>query len=214
MCDLGNARLRVTVTESSDGYVAGLVTDVLFDPLFDVRVGMTIGGGHDGELACGRVQALRVGDSVLFIYSPGGQDVARCPEYLACSAERCGPRPCPGTEADATWDTCDSGCLLESREACAVHAEAGWLHGDVQVAVPQGDDWLFGEEQNGGDILLREAELGVLSDADACEVRFPPVLSPIRHTEEADLADDGTEVAKRPSPEASLPNPEPPICAR
>lgn len=107
---------------------------------------------------------------MLAIFQRGSQTTATCPEYTGCSRERCGRREdayttvidpdceaarernqsvdCPPTElvdqqAVEDFDRCDTECLEDTRDVCALHTELEQLGGNVRVGKLNGDDLSF-----------------------------------------------------------------------
>jgi hypothetical protein len=169
----GKAPLRATLLAHEGHEVRVRVDEVLSnDVVPELMVGMEVGGLWRPTMPCGDGLAPVPGDSLLVFFQRGNQDNVGCREYQSCSTGRCGPAPEDGTLDDfARWDECDSVCLEETRTQCATHAQDAWLHGRVELALWEGDEWFFAQ----GDKTIKAGtdELSVLRDDNACGMRFP-----------------------------------------
>lgn len=126
--------------------------------------------GGAAQALCWNDAPLAGVTEVLAVFSPGQQAGEECVEYRACSAQRCGrledaysssvdpecaarrsagePVDCQPIEivdeaAVAAWDRCNSGCLAETRSACAGHEEEARLGGTVRMGPLTGEQLSF-----------------------------------------------------------------------
>ena len=158
----------------NNGYMSRNVPDP--DEYKPLEVGDVFGGVL--QLKCGGSAPVNEGDEVLALFRRGTQTSATCPEYRACSADRCGDPAdaytttidpncaaaqannpsldCPPIEtvdeaAVLAYDECDAACLEETRETCLSHASDEQLGGVVLVAKWDEDRvWFYwaGEERS------------------------------------------------------------------
>lgn len=164
---------------------------------------------------------------VLAVFSPGQQAGSECVEYRACSQQRCGrledaysstidpecaarqnagePVDCQPIEtvdeaAVAAWDVCNSGCLTETRAACAAHTADARLGGTVRLAPLAGEQVSFfwaGE--------TRSESLAELSAAQ-CQSRHGELFQSYFERRQRERAQSGqTSTPAAPPPEPSTP---------
>lgn len=155
--------IHARVTRLEGGCVELVVVELLDEPSTDqytpLRVGDLFGGAQEPLCVGGPV--VNEGDDVFAVFVRGSQDGVACPEYRACSTERCGdpddlttttisnecaarqnkdpevdcePITISDQDALAEYDRCDTVCLEETREVCANHADATQLGGTVSLA--------------------------------------------------------------------------------
>jgi len=168
--------LRATVT-GIEGTHIELRIDEVFDPSTQppsIMEGVTIGGTVE---SCGTMPVLASGTQTLAFYSRGTQDGPTCPELLACIERDCGAPPEEGPDylaRAAEYDRCATECQTEKADACAARSTEAMLNGRLELAVQTTDGWNFGLDDEGQEIQIGLDEVGLLSDRDACDARFPP----------------------------------------
>lgn len=166
---LGMHPVHARVTRLDGGcaelVVVGLLGEASTEDYLPLRVGDTFGGLLAPLCTGGR--EVNEGEDVFALFTRGTQDGATCPEYRACSIERCGnpdalvtttisdeckerqaqdpevdcePTTISDEEALAQYDRCDTECLDQTRSACDARAEDTQLGGSVYVA-----PWTDGE---------------------------------------------------------------------
>lgn len=176
----GERPVRARITRLASGCAELEVLEQLVAPDPDEYKPLEVGDVFGGvlQLKCGGSAPVNEGDEVLALFRRGTQTSATCPEYRACSADRCGDPAdaytttidpncaaaqannpsldCPPIEtvdeaAVLAYDECDAACLEETRETCLSHASDEQLGGVVLVAKWDEDRvWFYwaGEERS------------------------------------------------------------------
>lgn len=156
---VGERPVRAKITRLEGGCVELVVLEQLVAPFPDEHAPLTVGetfGGVVKPLCTGSAEPSE-GDEVLAMFTRGTQDGVTCPEYRACSLDRCGnpndaatvdPEcaerraqdptidcpPSASAEALAAYDRCDTQCLEQTRSACVARTAETQLGGNVSVA--------------------------------------------------------------------------------
>jgi hypothetical protein len=146
-------------------YVRIRVEEVLAPSAPEIERGVEVGGSWRAG-SCGE-QTVDVGDTVVAFF--GGESPRQCPAHVECVVDRCGL-----ARSDVDLDSSDCGleCLADTADACAAHAEAPFLHGELTLAPLVDGAWDLG-----GGLVLPAGELDVLLSR-SCLERFPPPPSP------------------------------------
>ncbi len=155
--------VRAQVTRLEGGCAELVVVELLEQTPEDAYLPLAVGDSFGGVITplCGGGPAVNTGDEVVALFSRGTQDSSGCPEYRACSLDRCGDpnaayttttspeceaeraadpnvdcQPQSEVDEDAlvAYDRCDTACLEETRAVCATHASETQLGGTVVVA--------------------------------------------------------------------------------
>lgn len=155
--------VRAQVTRLEGGCAELVVVELLEQTPPDTYLPLAVGDAFGGVITplCKGSPEVNTGDEVLALFSRGTQDNSGCPEYRACSLDRCGdpnaayttstspeceaeratnpnvdcePQPEVDEDALVTYDQCDTACLEETRGVCATHADETQLGGTVVVA--------------------------------------------------------------------------------
>lgn len=159
--------MRARITREAGGCVELEVLEVL-GASSELSAGDTFGGV--AQALCWNDTPLAGATEVLALFSPGQQASSECVEYRACSLQRrgrledaysssidpeCAARQRAGEPVDCQpietvdevavveWDSCNAGCLGETRDACASHEEEARLGGTVRMAPLTGDQLSF-----------------------------------------------------------------------
>jgi hypothetical protein len=240
----GRWALRGVVASVQGGLVELQVHEVLdgrgcvdpdAEPVFgQPAIGERVGGAWNGALPCGGVCAdVTPGDEVVAFYQRGNQDGLGCPDYQACSDERCGDPPGEGDEGEdfldsaASWDLCDMECLEDTREACAQREAQARLEGSIALApwqpvielgcatVQDEDAYAVVDDEACDEVVQRHAGDGVSDEPDDTPPDLPPGAGaePAPAPEPAPAAEpdaapppDPTDAAPAPMPGSSAPS--------
>lgn len=167
----GSRPVRARVTALQGGCAELEVLEVLAEPQANEYLPLRVGDVFGGVLQpmCAGGASIEEGNEVLALFERGAQTSSACPEYVACSQQRCGSpddaytttidpeceaeqqdnpaidcRPIEHVDEAAliAYDQCDTGCLEENRDVCATHTGDEQLGGRVQVS-----RWVDGEIQ-------------------------------------------------------------------
>jgi hypothetical protein len=219
--------VRASIIRDEGGCVELEVLEVL-GASSELAPGDTFGG--TAQPLCWNDPPLAGASEVLALFSPGQQASSECVEYRACSLQRCGrledaysssidpacaarqnagePVDCQPIEtvdeaAVMEWDRCNSGCLVETRAACAAHEQQARLGGTVRMAPLTGGQLSFfwaGE--------VRSESLEELS-APECSSRHAELFESYSERRERERAQAGqTSLPTEPAP----PEPVMPVC--
>lgn len=228
----GSNTVRAKLIRHEQGCAELVVTELLHEPLPGEYMPLAVGDTFGGATVpfCAGDAEVREGDEVFAQFTRGTQDSVGCPEYLACSTERCGDpnslvtmtmaSECeerrskdssvdcaPALENDepaiAEYDRCDTQCLEETREVCARHANDTQLGGNVIVA-----PWHEGQVSFFWAGELRQETVEDLAAAD-CQARHHELwvsyYEQSGHLQPTDGEDDVAAAPSNPKPEAVCP---------
>lgn len=155
--------MRARITRLASGCAELEVLEQLVAPEPDEGQPLEVGDVFGGvlQLRCGGSEPVSEGDEVVALFRRGTQTSATCPEYRACSTDRCGdpgaayttaidpdcaaqqatdpsvdcaPIELVDEAAVVAYDECDTQCLEENRETCLSHASDEQLGGLVLVS--------------------------------------------------------------------------------
>ena len=222
------AAVRARVTRNAGGCVELEVIEPIGS-----NSGLAAGAVFGGvaQPLCWNDPPLASATIVLAVFSAGQRSGAECPEYRGCSLERCGnvedayessvdpdcearrnagePVDCQMTEsvdeeALLAWDACDGQCAVETRDACALHADEDQLGGTVRMAPLADDEVSFywaGE--------LQSESVAELSAAD-CQSRHGELFQSYFMRRMREREANGTSDTSTPT--APPPDEAPPSC--